>query len=90
MAQQLTVTLPDELANRVRERVRSGVYSSESAMVEDGLRAIDGDADAEREDWLQTKVAAAYDAYRSDPSRARPLAEVAAELERRRRPDDAA
>jgi putative addiction module CopG family antidote len=36
----MSVTLPLEMADAVRERVRSGQYASESEVVRDGLRAL--------------------------------------------------
>ena len=37
---QLSITLPIEMAEQVRERVTSGQYASESEVIRDGLRAL--------------------------------------------------
>jgi antitoxin ParD1/3/4 len=80
---QLSVTLPHEMAEEVRARVSSGAYASDSEVVREGLRAL---AERERavEHWLRTDVAAAYDALRADPSRARTPAQVREKLRRTR------
>lgn len=72
---QLSVTLPNEMARMVREKVDSGEYASESEVIRDGLRALHA-RDKAMEDWLQQKVAPAYDALRADPARGRSVAEV--------------
>lgn len=65
----LSITLPAELADALRERVTSGAYSSESEVIQDGLRELFAQDEAV-EGWLQTEVVAAYDELRSDPSQA--------------------
>lgn len=67
--QQLSVTLPTEMAQAVKDKVRSGEYASESEVIRDGLRALlarDRAVDA----WLVQQVGPAYDALQADPSRA--------------------
>jgi len=64
---QLSITLPNEMADALRERVRSGAYASESEVIRDGLRALfarDQAVDA----WLREEVAASYDALMADPN----------------------
>ena len=72
---QMSVTLPTELADQVRRRVKSGDYASDSEVIREGLRAL---AEREKavEHWLRTDVVAAYDALRADPARARSVAQV--------------
>jgi putative addiction module CopG family antidote len=65
---QLSITLPNEMADRLAERVRSGRYASESEVIRDGLRALFA-RDAAVEEWLQSEVASAYDALLADQSR---------------------
>ena len=72
---QLSVTLPNEMARMVREKVDSGEYASESEVIRDGLRALQA-RDRATEDWLRHTVVPAYDALKADPSRSRSLAEV--------------
>ena len=66
---QLSITLPNGMADALRERVASGAYASESEVVRDGLRALFAQEKAV-ESWLRTEVADAYDELRADPSRA--------------------
>lgn len=76
---QFSITLPHEMAEMVRARVDSGEYASESEVIRDGLRALEMH-DRALEDWLRKDVAAAYDALKADPSRARSAAQVRASL----------
>jgi antitoxin ParD1/3/4 len=66
---QLSITLPNDMADALRDRVRAGEYASESEVIREGLRALFA-RDQAVEAWLQTEVAAAYDAAAADPSRA--------------------
>jgi putative addiction module CopG family antidote len=66
---QLSITLPTNMAEELKERVASGAYASESEVVRDGLRALFAREEA-IETWLRAEVAAAYDELRADPSRA--------------------
>lgn len=65
---QLSITLPNEMADALRERVQSGEYASESEVIREGLRALWA-RDQAVEAWLQSEVAEAYDALLADPSR---------------------
>jgi antitoxin ParD1/3/4 len=78
---QLSVTLPNAMADQVRARVESGEYASESEVIRDGLRALDA-RDRALEKWLRDEVAPALDAIRADPSIGIPLEEVRADLAR--------
>ena len=78
--QQLSITLPLEMAWIVREKVASGGYASESEVIRDGLRALQ-DRDAAVERWLRNEVAPTYDAHKANPDKASPLSEVAARLD---------
>jgi antitoxin ParD1/3/4 len=67
--QQLSITLPNEMAEAVKAKVQTGEYASESEVIRDGLRALlTRDKAVER--WLQDQVGSAYDALKVDPSRA--------------------
>jgi antitoxin ParD1/3/4 len=78
---QLSVTLPNQMAKQVRNKVVSGEYASESEVIREGLRALHArDRAAER--WLNEVAAPAYDAIKTDPSRARTPAQVKATLAR--------
>lgn len=66
---QLSITLPKEMARVVRAKVAAGEYATESEVVRDGLRALLA-RDRAVEGWLREKVAPAYDRLKADPSRA--------------------
>ncbi len=65
---QLSITLPNEMAELVRAKVANGEYATESEVIRDGLRTLLA-RDRAVEDWLREKVAPAYDALKADPSR---------------------
>ena len=67
--QQFSITLPHEMADAVRAKVATGEYATESEVIRDGLRVLLA-RDRAVEDWLRNDVAAAYDALKSEPSRA--------------------
>lgn len=80
---QLSITLPLEMAEALRERVASGEYASESEVIREGLRALWA-RDQAVEAWLRDEVAQAYDALVADPSRALKPEDVRARLAARR------
>ena len=67
--QQLSITLPNEMADLVRAKVATGEYATESEVIRDGLRTLLA-RDRAVEGWLREQVAPAYDALKADPSRA--------------------
>ena len=77
--QQLSITLPNEMADLVKVKVRSGEYATESEVIRDGLRALMA-RDRAIESWLQRQVGPAYDALTADPSRAVSVDQVRARL----------
>lgn len=78
--QQLSITLPIELAKAVKAKVASGAYASESEVLREGLRAL-MERDRAVENWLREEVAPAYDALRADPARAVAIENVRARLD---------
>jgi putative addiction module CopG family antidote len=78
--QQMSITLPIEMANQVKSRVASGSYASESEVIREGLRALE-ERDNAVEQWLRTEVVAAYDAHKANPGKAKPLDEAWARIE---------
>ena len=76
---QLSITLPNNMAQELKERVASGAYASESEVVRDGLRALFA-RDEAVETWLRSEVAAAYDELRADPSTAVDAVQMRAHL----------
>lgn len=77
--QQLSVTLPNEMAAQVKAKVASGEYASESEVIRDGLRALQAQERA-LEHWLRTEAVAIYDRMKADPSRGRTVEQVRATL----------
>lgn len=77
---RLTITLPADVADRVRERVASGRYANESQVVLQGLLALEDEA-ADLERWLREEVVPELEAVRADPSLAVSIEDVEAMLE---------
>ena len=77
--QQMSITLPNEMADAVKAKVRMGEYASESEVIRDGLRALMA-RDRAVESWLHQQVAPAHDPLRADPSRAVTADQVRARL----------
>jgi putative addiction module CopG family antidote len=67
--QQLSITLPNEMANVIKAKVQSGEYATESEVIRDGLRILLA-RDRAVESWLHNQVGPAYDALKADPSTA--------------------
>jgi putative addiction module CopG family antidote len=78
--QQFSITLTHEMAELVRAKVESGEYASESEVIRGGLRALQLHERA-LDSWLREQVAPAYDAMKTNPSRALSAAKVRASLE---------
>ncbi|CAM4066871.1 type II toxin-antitoxin system ParD family antitoxin [Roseateles saccharophilus] len=49
--QQMSITVPNDMADVVKTKVRSGEYASESEVIRDGLRALMA-RDRAVESWL--------------------------------------
>ena len=77
--QQLSITLPNEMADAVKSKVAAGEYASESEVIRDGLRVLMA-RDRAVENWLHEQVGPAYDALKADPSRAITIDQVRARL----------
>lgn len=77
--QQLSITLPNEMADQVKAKVLAGEYATESEVIRDGLRALLA-RDRAVENWLHQQVGPAYDALKADPSRAVMADQVRARL----------
>lgn len=77
--QQLSITLPNDMADVVKTKVRTGEYASESEVIRDGLRALLA-RDRAVESWLQQQVGPAYDALKADPARSVTVDRVRARL----------
>lgn len=81
---QLSVTLPNEMAAQISDRVASGEYASESEVIREGVRALLA-RDRAVEAWLRGEAVAAHDLINADPSRTRSADEVRATLAAERR-----
>jgi antitoxin ParD1/3/4 len=77
--QQMSITLPNDMADAVKAKVRSGEYASESEVIRDGLRALMA-RDRAVEHWLYNQIGPAYDALKADPSSAISVDQVRAYL----------
>jgi antitoxin ParD1/3/4 len=58
--QSLSITLPNDMAQMVKDKVASGSYASESEVIRDGLRALQA-RDAAIERWLHESVVPVFD-----------------------------
>ena len=67
--QQLSITLPHEMAVAVKAKVAHGEYATESEVIRDGLRVLMA-RDRAVECWLVEQVGPAYDALKAKPARA--------------------
>ncbi|WP_428377072.1 ribbon-helix-helix domain-containing protein [Lichenicoccus sp.] len=67
--QQLSITLPIEMAEMVKAKVATGDYATESEVIRDGLRALAA-RDKAVESWLRESVVPAAEALKADPGRA--------------------
>jgi antitoxin ParD1/3/4 len=76
MAQSsVQITVPEEIAERLRAKVASGAYASEAEVVGEGLLALEAqEADIER--WLKETVAPTYDRVKSGQEALIPIEEV--------------
>lgn len=66
MSKELSITLPDNVAVEVAERVMSGAYGTESEVVHRGLVDLLAREEA-AEAWLRGEAAEAYDEVRDHP-----------------------
>jgi len=82
--QQMSVTLPTQMAALIKSKVNAGEYATESEVIRDGVRALLA-RDHAIEHWLKTEVAAIYDELKADPSKAIPINQVKQYLATRRR-----
>ena len=74
---QMSVTLPNEMAQLVKDKVASGEYASESEVIRDGLRVLAA-RDRAVEAWLHNEVVPAYEEYRAHPDRVLTMDQVKA------------
>lgn len=77
--QQMSITLPNDMAEVVKAKVQGGEYASESEVIRDGLRTLMA-RDRAVESWLHSQVGPAYDALKADPARAVTAEQVRARI----------
>jgi antitoxin ParD1/3/4 len=77
--QQFSITLPNEMADIVKNKVAAGEYATESEVIRDGLRVLMA-RDRAMDSWLHQTVGPAYDALKADPARAVTVDQVRATL----------
>jgi putative addiction module CopG family antidote len=79
ITQQLSITLPNDMADVVKAKVLTGEYATESEVIRDGLRALLA-RDRAVENRLRQQAGPACDALEADPSRAVTVDQVRARL----------
>jgi antitoxin ParD1/3/4 len=79
---EMQITLPADLATRLKDKMESGRYASESDVIAESLSALD-EREAEIESWLVDEVGPAHDRWMADPSRAMPIDEAFGQLQAR-------
>lgn len=67
--QQISITLPVDMATAVKSKVAAGEYATESEVIREGLRALLA-RDRAVDNWLRETVGPAFDALNADPTRA--------------------
>ena len=77
--QQLSITLPNDMADVVKTKVRSGEYASESEVIRDGLRTLQVH-DAALEKWLREEVVKSYDDCEADAKLGVPAEQIMARI----------
>jgi Arc/MetJ-type ribon-helix-helix transcriptional regulator len=80
----LTIELPEEMADMIAEKVRSGAYQSESDVVVDGLLSLvleNGAHQAEIDRWIETEMVPMLEAIDADPSLLIPIDEAWEQIE---------
>jgi putative addiction module CopG family antidote len=73
--QQLSITLPREMAEQIEKKVESGAYASVSEVIRDGIRTL-LDRDVALERWLREEVVPGIEEYRADPSKGIPASKI--------------
>ncbi|ESQ86727.1 ribbon-helix-helix domain-containing protein [Asticcacaulis benevestitus] len=86
--QQFSITLPNEMAAAVVDKINSGAYASVSEVMRDGMRALI-ERDAAVDKWLREKVIPGHEEYLADPSKGVPADQIMARLIARRRQETA-
>lgn len=86
--QEFRITLPNDMAEIVESKLKSGHYASVSDVVRDGLRAL-MERDAGIEHWLREQVVVGHQEYLADPSQGVPADAVLSRIKARQAARDA-
>ncbi len=81
--QDFNITLPQDLAEVIEGKIKSGDYASVSDVVRDGVYALI-ERDAAVEQWLRDEVIAGHQEYLADPSKGVPAEDILARVKARR------
>ena len=81
--QQMSITLPNDMAEFVRDKVARGDYASDSEVLRDALRVL-RERDRAVEAWLRDQVVPAAQALRDNPGRALSADQLRAEIKKSR------
>jgi len=81
--QQFSITLPNDMAALVTDKINSGAYASVSEVMRDGLRAL-LERDAALEKWLREEVVAGHAEYLADTSKGIPADQILSRIKARR------
>jgi antitoxin ParD1/3/4 len=79
---EIQITIPADLAARLKDKMETGRYSSESDVIAESLSALH-EREAEIESWLVNDVGPAYDRWMADPTRTVSINEAFESLDRR-------
>ena len=82
--QQFSITLPNDMASAVAQKITSGAYASVSEVMRDGLRAL-MERDAAIDKWLREEVVPGHQEYLADPSKGVPADQIMTRLKARRK-----
>jgi antitoxin ParD1/3/4 len=81
--QQFSITLPNDMAEAVERKIKSGAYASVSEVVRDGVQALlERDAAVER--WLREEVVPGHQEYLADRSKGVPAEAILDRIKTRR------
>jgi putative addiction module CopG family antidote len=81
--QQFSITLPNDMAEAVERKIKSGAYASVSEVVRDGVQTLlERDAAVER--WLREEVVPGHQEYLADRSKGVPAEAILDRIKGRR------
>ena len=87
--QQFSITLPNDMAAAVADKISSGAYASVSEVMRDGMRAL-MERDAAVDKWLREEIIPGHQEYLADPSKGVPADQLIGRLKTRRQQEPGA